>query len=242
MLRKFIWIGLFALASCQSVAGTCPDKSKIESVVKEFTNSPVEVSAVRPAKVKGLCEVVIKMGAQPVVFYTDSKMEYLILGNLVSVKEKKSITEETKKEFSKVSQNVLDELSKHTDITYGKGDKYIYFITDPDCPFCKRSESIVKEWADKNGVQIRVILFPLPIHPDAFNKSVALVCEKRSFEDYINRNFGNTQCEDGKKKIQENLDFLANKLGVRGTPTFIGMNGKIHSGVPAQEDLNSLIR
>uniref|UniRef100_A0A7C2VAC3 Thioredoxin-like fold domain-containing protein n=1 Tax=Hydrogenobacter sp. TaxID=2152829 RepID=A0A7C2VAC3_9AQUI len=40
--------------------------------------------------------------------------------------------------------------------------------------------------------------------------------------------------------MQSNLEFLS-RLGIRATPTFIGMNGKVLEGVPREEDLNKLI-
>lgn len=80
-------------------------------------------------------------------------------------------------------------------------------------------------------MEVRVILFPLPIHPQAFRKSVALVCDKKGWEEYKSGYNSNNQCEDGKKKIESNLQ-LAEKYGISGTPTFIGMNGKIMRACP----------
>jgi thiol:disulfide interchange protein DsbC len=99
----------------------------------------------------------------------------------------------------------------------------------------------VEKWANEKGVEVRVILFPLPIHPQAFGKSVALVCDKKGWEEYKSGYNSKNQCEDGKKKIESNLQ-LAEKYGISGTPTFIGMNGKIHAGVPTEQDLDRLIQ
>jgi thiol:disulfide interchange protein DsbC len=63
----------------------------------------------------------------------------------------------------------------------------------------------VEKWANEKGVEVRVILFPLPIHPQAFGKSVALVCDKKGWEEYKSGYNSNNQCEDGKKKIESNL-------------------------------------
>ncbi len=143
----------------------------------------------------------------------------------------------------KCSQDLLKELEKHTDFAFGKvgSQKYIYLFTDMDCPFCKRSEPIVEKWANEKGVEVRVILFPLPIHPQAFVKSVALVCDKKGWEEYKSGYNSNNQCEEGKKKIESNLQ-LAEKYGISGTPTFIGMNGKIHTGLPTEQDLDKLVQ
>ncbi len=230
------------LTACSSV-GKCPTQDQVKTAVKGFIPQEFNVESISSVKdIPGLCEVVIKVGAQPLVFYTDSKANYIMAGNLISVKDSKNLTRERQQEFMKVEKNLLNEVEKLVDFTYGSGSKYVYYITDPDCPFCKRSEPILKDWADKNNVQVKVILFPLPIHPEAFGKSASLICEKRGFVDLMTGNYGTNQCDQGKAKVQQNIEFLAQRLGIGGTPTFIGMNGLMHSGVPEKEDLDKLVK
>ena len=245
-MKKALVFSLFAsfvLVSCQQ-GKACPKEDKVKASMKEFIPQEFRVESIQALKeIPGLCEVVIKVDGQPLVFYTDKEMRYVLAGNLLSLADKKNITRERQQEFMKVSQDLLKELEKHKDFAFGKvgSQKYIYMFTDPDCPFCKRSESIVEKWANEKGVEVRVILFPLPIHPQAFGKSVALVCDKKGWEEYKSGYNSNNQCEDGKKKIESNLQ-LAEKYGISGTPTFIGMNGKIHVGLPTEQDLDRLIQ
>jgi len=248
-MKKILAFGLFVsflsvgLVSCQQ-SKVCPTEEKIKTGVKELIPQEFKVESVQALKdIPGLCEVVIKVGAQPLVFYTDKEMKYVMAGNLISLADKKNITRERQQEFMKVSQDLLKELEKHKDFAFGKvgSQKYIYLWTDPDCPFCKRSEPIVEKWANEKGVEVRVILFPLPIHPQALGKSVALVCDKKGWEEYKSGYNSNNQCEDGKKKIENNLS-LAERYGISGTPTFIGMNGKIYVGLPTEQDLDRLLQ
>jgi len=246
-MKKTAVFGLFLsflsanLVSCQQ--GTCPTEEKIKAGVKELVSQGFTVESVQVLRdISGLCEVVIKVSGQPLVFYTDKKMKYVLVGNLLSLADKKSLTRERQQEFMKVSQEEVKGLQKHTDFTFGKvgSQKYIYLFTDPDCPFCKRSEPIVEKWANEKEVEVRVILFPLPIHPQAFDKSVALICGKKGWEEYKSGYNSKNQCEDGKKKVESNLQ-LAEKYGIGGTPTFIGMNGRVHAGVPTEKDLDKLV-
>jgi thiol:disulfide interchange protein DsbC len=248
-MKKILAFGLFAsllsagLLSCQQ-SKACPTEDKVKAGVKEFIPQEFKVESIQTLKdIPGLCEVVIKVGVQPLVFYTDKEMKYILVGNLLSLADKKNITRERQQEFMKLSQEEVKELEKHTDFVFGKvgSQKYIYLFTDPDCPFCRRSEPIVEKWANEKGVEIRVILFPLPIHPQAFEKSVSLICDKKGWEEYKSGYNSKNQCEDGKKKIESNLQ-LAEKYGIGGTPTFVGMNGKIHAGVPTEQDLDRLIQ
>jgi len=101
---------------------------------------------------------------------------------------------------------------------------------------------MLKEWADRSGVQIKVILYPLPIHPEAKKKSISMVCDKRGYKDIHRKISTKNQCEEGKKAIEENIRFLQS-IGVSGTPTLIGMNGRYIVGVPKSPDeLNRLVQ
>ncbi|MCS7170708.1 MAG: DsbC family protein [Aquificaceae bacterium] len=240
-LLSFVVATTLLVGACGQSSAKCPTKEQVKTSVKDLIPQDFTVESISQLQnIKGLCEVVVKVGVQPLVFYMDSKGQYLLAGNLISLKDKKNVTRDRQQEFMKVSAEQLKELEKHVNIKLGEGSKYIYFITDPDCPFCKRSNPIVEEWSKKRGVQVRLILFPLPIHPEAFSKSVAMVCDKKGFKEYKEGYTSNNQCEDGKKAIQSNLE-LMNKLGITGTPTFIGMNGRMHSGLPTEEDLDKLV-
>ncbi|MFN3975794.1 MAG: DsbC family protein [Aquificaceae bacterium] len=241
-LISVLSVALLGAGACGQGSAKCPTKDQVKTQVKELIPQDFTVESVTQLQdIKGLCEVVVKVGTQPLVFYMDRQSKYILTGNLISLKDKKNITRERQQEFMKVSQDQLKELEKHVNIRFGEGNKYIYFITDPDCPFCKRSNPIVEEWAKKNNVEIRLILFPLPIHPEAFGKSVALVCDKKGFKEYAEGYISSNQCEEGKKAIESNFE-LMEKLGISGTPTFIGMNGNMHVGVPTEEDLSRLVK
>jgi len=241
-MKKASALALFLLAGCQ-VSSTCPSKDTLKANLKEFIPGQFEVESVQPLKeMPSVCEIALKVGPQPIIFYTNEDGKYVLAGNLIDIANKQNLTKARQQEFMKLSQDLLKELQNHTDFVFGKvgSQKYIYLFTDMDCPFCKRSEPIVEKWAIEKGVEVRVILYPLAIHPQAFGKSVALVCDRKGWEEYKSGYISSSQCEEGKKKIESNLR-LADKYGINGTPTFIGMNGKIHVGLPTEQDLDKLI-
>lgn len=240
LVLALIWSPL--LVGCHTLSG-CPTKDNLKAHLKDFIPGQFEVESIQELKqMPGVCEVVLKVGAQPIILYTNKDGKYVLAGNLIDLTSKQNLTRARQQELMKISQDLLKELQSQTDFVFGKvgSQKYIYLFTDPDCPFCKRSEAIVEKWANEKGVEVRVILFPLPIHPQAFGKAVALLCDKKGWQDYKNGYTSNNQCDAGKKKIESNLN-LAAKYGIGGTPTFIGMNGKIHMGVPTEQDLDKLI-
>jgi thiol:disulfide interchange protein DsbC len=141
-----------------------------------------------------------------------------------------------------VSEDILKKLEEHVNMIEGKGEKYVYYISDPDCPFCQRFSPMLKEWAKKNNVQIKVILYPLPIHPKAKPKSIAMVCDGKGYDDIHADVSTKNQCQKGKEAIEKNLKFLQ-EIGVSGTPTIIGMNGRYIVGLPrSPEELNGLVQ
>ncbi len=222
----------------------CPSKDELRTKLKDVLRGDWSIVAVKKLNELDLCAVAVKSGIRSVVFFVDEDVNYLITGNLFDLKSKKNITAELAEKYAKVSPKILKELAGLTDYTYNKGhDKYIYFISDPECPFCRRTAPILKEWAKKNNVEVRIIFFPLPIHPKAKPKAIDIICSKnKKYEDIHSDFTPKNQCEEGKRKVEKNIRYLA-KLGVSGTPTLIGMNGRVIFGVPrSEEELNKLIK
>ncbi len=235
-------LGSTLFYSCQATQASCPSEGKVKENLSKLINRDFKIEALTPSKnMQGLCEVVVRVGLRPVVLYTDGKGENYIAGNMFNASTKENLTQTTASKYMKVSQEVLQKLEGLVNMTYGKGEKFVYYITDPDCPFCRRFSPMLKDWADKNKVTVKVILYPLPIHPQAKPKSIAMVCDKLGY-DHIHKDVNTkNQCEKGKKAIEENLKFLQ-EIGISGTPTVIGMNGKYIVGLPRNpDDLKTLV-
>ena len=81
-------------------------------------------------------------------------------------------------------------------------------------------------------------MFPLPMHKDAYKKAKAIVCEKSLalLEDAFEKKpLPEPKCET--TVLDDNIK-LAEKLGIRGTPTVILPNGIIMQG---PKDADSII-
>ncbi|HIP42461.1 MAG TPA: DsbC family protein [Aquifex aeolicus] len=239
-MKKLSLISLIFFSSI--VYASCPSPEKFEKKLEEITKRKLTVVEVSPIKGLKLCQAVIKNGLRPLVIYTDENLNYLISGNLIDIKSGKNLTTEAIKKYQRVSKEILKELENLVDFRYGRGEKYVYFISDPDCPFCRGLEPILKEWAKENNVEIRHIFFPLPIHPKAKDKAIDIICSGKGYE-YTHKDFEpKNLCDEGKKKIERNIEYLS-ELGVSGTPTLIGMNGQVLIGLPrSKNDLNELIK
>lgn len=81
-------------------------------------------------------------------------------------------------------------------------------------------------------------MYPLKIHPNAYEKSRAIVCEKSLslLEDaFAKKQIPKPSCET--TVIDENIK-LGEKLGINGTPAIILPNGSL---IPGYKDADSLI-
>lgn len=82
-------------------------------------------------------------------------------------------------------------------------------------------------------------MFPLSIHPNAYEKAKAIVCEKSLalLEDaFEKKELPKPKCET--TALDENIK-LAGKLGIQGTPAIIFPDGKV---IPGAIDAKAIIK
>jgi thiol:disulfide interchange protein DsbC len=179
----------------------------------------------KPAPVKGLNEIWVTSLRNPKntfrLGYTDDKQRYFI-PQLVKVK---------------VTAENIKELDKYVAFTYGNNPNAptVYFVTDPECPFCKRIEPYLEKWVKEGKLNVKVVWFPLPFHRHAMAKAVSIMCHHKGWEGlkegYMSSDWNTEKCQQVKQKIEEGKEYLS-QLGVKGTPTFIKPNGDMMTGLP----------
>jgi len=99
-------------------------------------------------------------------------------------------------------------------------------------------KKIIQERID---IAFYIKLYPLKSHPEAYEKSKAIVCEKSLalLEDaYEKKLLPKPTCET--KVIDENMA-LAGKLGINSLPTLILPDGRVVRGYKDAETLKGLI-
>lgn len=79
-------------------------------------------------------------------------------------------------------------------------------------------------------MQVKVLLFPLPMHKGAREQCVAVVCDKKGFDDLENGYTSDNQCAEGAKLVDGTIALLSSK-GITGTPTYLFADGRYQSGV-----------
>jgi thiol:disulfide interchange protein DsbC len=129
-------------------------------------------------------------------------------------------------------------------IVVGKPDakhKVIVF-DDPECPYCKQLQAEMGKVVAKRGdVAFFIKMFPLTIHPGAYEKAKAIVCEKslQLLEDSLSgKPLPPAKCET--RQVDENMA-LAKRLGISGTPTLIFPDGVVSPGFRSADGIVELL-
>jgi len=218
-MRK--WLFISSLASSFAFAGVCDEVD----LKKHLPFLPEAVEVVERREVYSLCEMVLKdRGGYFTVYGTK---DYVIVGNLISMG--RSVSNESVMEVqAKVVKERLSDFRALAATVYGSGQKEVFFVSDPDCPYCNGIKRKVKELADKNGYKVYLLWFPLPMHPKAKEKAISFVCERRTYEDYLADAYGKSICSEGASKVEKTLEVLSGL--VNATPTFIFSDGRIVVG------------
>jgi thiol:disulfide interchange protein DsbC len=73
-------------------------------------------------------------------------------------------------------------------------------------------------------------MFPLAMHKGAREQCIAVICDKKGFEDLENGYKSESTCSEGEKLVDETIALLSGK-GITGTPTYIFPDGRFQSGV-----------
>jgi len=159
--------------------------------------------------------------------YITKDKKYTILGNVLNNKNGSPLSGNFPVNKQIVKNGII--------FTFGKGDKEIYLVTDPECPYCRMMESKTKENLEQN-YKVHVILFPLSFHKNAKAMSYYIIAGKtnaqkaKRFREVLSgsnewKNYHPTIEEKAKwDKILNNSKKAVEELGTRGTPTVYDKN------------------
>lgn len=230
-LKRTVLLGLAVLATTTTAFA---DEAKIRQEIKKKLPG-VEARSVTKTPYAGLYEVVA--GNQ--LFYTDEKVNYLMVGSLIDVKSQTNLTEQRVRSIFRVNFASLP-FDSAIKVVKGNGKRKLAVFSDPDCPFCKKLE---QELATISDVTLYTFLFPVDsLHPDAAAKAKAVWCapdRAKAWDDLMLKGIvpqaGN--CETPIAKTAE----LAKKLNINGTPTLIFEDGRMVPGLVPAAQLDKLL-
>lgn len=239
VIFPLLFIGL--MGGLPDLWAQCQRSEKLESGIRKlFPKLQFEVVKISPSEVSGLCRIQLKVGAQMHLIYSDIRGEFILTGNIFELKSGKNVTQETQQLLNRLSTEEVSQLEPLTAFTLGQGKKVIYLVTDPQCPFCKQAEALLKKMVAKENFQVRFLLFPLDSHKGSREQCISILCDQKGLEGFESGYQSSHQCPEGIKKVDSTVSFLQKK-GISATPTFIFSDGIFISGLPSEEELRRRI-
>ncbi|WP_420267252.1 DsbC family protein [Candidatus Magnetominusculus dajiuhuensis] len=212
--KLLVLLSVLLCVMCVQTVWADPVEDKIKEIFPD-----VKPDSVKESPIKGLYEVV--KGNE--IVYFDPVTGYLIFGEIVSPKEKKSITADRKRQLREVK---LKNIPLDKALKIGNGKKTVVEFTDPDCPFCRKVGAYL---ATRSDVTRYVFLFPIPqLHPKAAEKAKYILCsadKKKALEDVMAGKHDNDTlelCSDPKvDELLKEHKTVGDGAGVTGTPLLI---------------------
>lgn len=230
------------MALSKSKSPACPPKEKVQQgLQKAFPRLSFEILQIEDSEMEALCQARIKSNGRIHLLYTDRRGDFLITGNLHEMKSGRNITQENLLVLNRFGPEDLKQLESLTSFTLGRGKKTIYLVTDPQCPYCKQAENLLKRMIEKEDLTVRFVLFPLESYKGSREQCISVICDNKGIEGFDSGYRSDNQCQEGIKKIENTALFLSNK-GIHSTPTLIFSDGIVLIGSPSEEVLRNRLR
>jgi thiol:disulfide interchange protein DsbC len=224
----------FALTKDACISHDCArchtlDQNEAAEILKPLN---LNVKSVKHAPVSGMFEVLAERSGTEGIIYIDYGKKYFMQGVIADAKNLGAVSAHPRpappeKKLAPVDPKTIPgQLS----LVMGNpnGNKKLYVFTDPDCPYCRKLHTeLVKLEKMVPDVAIHIMLFPLPMHAQAFDKSrVLLINKSRKLLDeaFEGKEIPKPTGDEGKPEI-EAIKRFAQEHGISGTPTLILPDG-----------------
>lgn len=241
---------VFASEGCggggeQHNCATCHTLSEKEAnqIFKQIGGT---VKSIKDAPAKGMFELLMEKDGKQGIIFLDYGKKHLIQGTIIDIATLQPVIAHKDLLPKQVTSVDVTTIPVENAVIMGnpKGSKKLYIFTDPDCPYCRKGHVELQKLAKiAPDVAIHIMLFPLPMHPGAYDKSRAIF-ESKSLEQLDNafdgKEIAKPAKEASKAAIDANIKF-GNKNGITGTPTMIMPNGKVEVGLRDAETLKKML-
>jgi len=237
-MKKFVSIGALLVVSLFANDKVLNQTEALKILKATPIYNQVVPKLKQGLKVKGqdkgdfyLITVYDKRGAGNV--FITKNLKYTILGNILNNQTKQIIRPTYPvKPFSGNKQTVKNGVV----FTIGHGNKDLYVVTDPQCPFCQRFEKLAEKAHLADKYTIHIIFMPLSFHKHSeamiyYILSANTNQEKaKRFKEILDGGDAWSKFTPTAKE-KENIDKMISKsekaateLGARGTPSFYDKN------------------
>jgi thiol:disulfide interchange protein DsbC len=224
-------------ASCHSLT-----QAEASTLLKDLGS----VKEVKAAPVRGLWEVVVEREGRSGIVYLDYGKKHLIAGQVFDVATRTPAGEAypPKKPLERLHPETL---STKNALVMGnpRGKKRLFVFTDPECPFCAKMHVELKKLAAMEpDLAIYIKLFPLKMHPHAYDKA-RVILGARSLA-LLEKSFAGGKLpepgpKDSKKPVDDTMKY-AESVGITSTPTLVLPDGRILAGLKDAKAVQQLLQ
>jgi thiol:disulfide interchange protein DsbC len=239
ILTGVTFLGLIlsaGLISSGSADAQCPPQNHIEQLIAKFEAPDRRLITLRPTAYSGLCEAHVQLNGKIHIFYTGPSGDYFLMGQLYDSASGRNVTRETHEAITFFSPEEMEQLAGLSAFSIGNQGRAIFYVTDPQCPYCKKGAELLQQMAAAHEIQVHFLLYPLDSHKGAREQSVSTICDGKSLHDFENGYRSENLCPEGVRKIDTTRQILSQK-GVNGTPTYIFPDRRFHTGLMEEAEL-----
>lgn len=213
-------------------------KADIKQKFEKITGGDrIKVEGVSTTPIAGLYQLVVT-GKQ--VVYTDRDVNYLVMGQMIDLKNKKNLTDEVMQQSMHVDYQKLP-FDKAIKEVRGNGKRQMAVFSDPDCPYCHKLEGDLKNMTD---VTIYTFLMPITaLHPQAEEKAVQLWCQPNrtaAWTAWMREQKAPPQVAVCDNPVKDTIS-LGESFGFTGTPTIVFPDGSVQQGYSPKEALEKTL-
>jgi thiol:disulfide interchange protein DsbC len=233
----------FAMSPEGCGAGTCADCHSITMAeTEQLLGSMVDkVNSVEFAEVPGMWVAEVEKDQKKLPVYIDFSKQYLVSGNVIRLNDKQNLTRQRSVRMNSVD---VSKIPLADALLLGKpaAKTKVIVFTDPECPYCRKLHEELKEVIRRDPeVAFLIKLFPLKMHPNAYDISKSIVCNNSM--EYLELSFAGKPVPAPNCEIPviDQTIALAGELGIRSTPTLVLPDGRVIPGYRKAEAILTII-
>lgn len=251
MVLFLVLLTAFCVAPVQAFPPSCGDGKCIDchklstqeanSLLKEGID---RILKIEPAEVPGLWVVEVEKNKQRFPLYIDFTKQFVFTGNVIRLKDKQNLTAQRMADLNRID---VSKIPVENAILLGRktARTKAIVITDPDCPFCKRLHEELKEVVRRDpDIAFHIKLFPLKMHPNAYNVSKAVMCSKSPLEalesHFEGKKVPPAPVPCSTKALDAGIAAIQ-KVEINSTPVLVLPNGVVLPGFKNANDILALL-
>lgn len=230
MKLKSILVFVLSILGGFAVAQT-PQEAAVRKLVEPRLGENVKVDSVTKTPYAGLFEV--RIGSE--ILYTDEKVQYLFVGNVIDAQNQTNYTKARVDELSKIKFADLP-FDSAIKMVKGDGKRVMAIFEDPNCGYCKRFRKTLQ---GMDNITVYTFMYNI-LSDDSAVKSKNIWCstdKNKAWDEWMLNGKVAPTAAASCATPNEKISALGQKLRISGTPTIFFTDG---SRLPGAVDVKAL--